>query len=363
MTRRRAWSATALLGAVAVVAVVLGAGPAAAVGDSPGAGTGAPGWLLYAGIGVLAVGLVGGAVLLVPPRPQPMSIAERVAAYTGAPAAREREARPSEPVLDQARAAAGKVLGRNRGLDERLTRRLAAAGSGFKSSEWLLLQVGVVVAATLLGLLLGGGSLLVGLLFLAVGLVAPLAVLSWQAGRRRRAFEEHLPEVLQILSGALSAGLSLAQAVDTVVREGPEPLATEFQRALVENRIGVPLEDAFEAVAERYRSKDFGWVVMAIRIQREVGGNLAELLTTVAGTMRERAYLRRQVQTLSAEGRLSAIILCALPPGFALFLLFTNPEFLEPLVADTRGQLLLGFGVGWLLIGVFWMSRLVKVEV
>lgn len=336
--------------------------PAAA---DPASGWDVPGWLLYVGIGVLAVGAVTVAVLLVPGKPEPMSIADRVAAYSSRnrdmvdPAAEKQR----DPVLDQAKAAAAGVLQRNRGLEERLGRRLSAAGSGFKPSEWLLLQVGVVIGATLLGLLVGGGNLIIGILFLIVGAIAPGIVLRWQAGRRRRAFDNNLPEVLQILAGALQAGLSLAQAVDTVVTEGPEPIASEFKRVLVETRIGMSLEDAFDGVAERFESKDFAWTVMAIRIQREVGGNLAELLTKVADTMRERAYLRRQVRTLSAEGRLSAIILCALPPLFAAFLLLTNPGFFEPLIANVRGYILLGFAVTWLTIGVLWMSRLVKVEV
>src|SRR5690606_36087803 len=116
------------------------------------------------------------------------------------------------------------------------------------------------------------------------------------------------------------AGLSLAQSMDTVVREGGEPVSGEFKRVLVETRLGVPLEDALEGVAERFESKDFEWVVMAIRIQREVGGNLAELLDTVAATMREREYIRRQVNALAAEGNLSAGVLAVLPPAFLLYL-------------------------------------------
>lgn len=331
--------------------------------DTPG-GWDAPEWVLYAGIAVLGVGLVSVAVLLVPGRPAPMSIAERVEAYStrtrGEPA---KETKQSEPMLEQAKAAAAGVLERNRGLNDRLAQRLTAAGSGFKPSEWLLLHVGVVIAGGVLGLLVGRGNVVVGLVFVAIGAVLPPVYLRMKAARRRRAFDDALPEVLQLISGALSAGLSLAQAVDTVVREGPEPIASEFKRVLVEARIGMPLEDAFDGVAERFQSKDFAWSVMAIRIQRQVGGNLAELLTTVASTMRERAYLRRQVRTLSAEGRLSAIILCGLPPLFALFLIMTNPEFLRPLYTDARGIAVSVFGVVWLSIGVIAMSRIVKVDV
>ena len=254
------------------------------------------------------------------------------------------------------------ILQRNSALNDRMTRRLAAAGSEFKPSEWLLLHIGAVLAGGVVGLLLGRGSIVLGLLFMLIGFALPPFYLRYMAGRRKRSFDAALPEVLQLLSGALSAGLSLAQAVDTVVREGPEPIASEFKRVLVEARIGVSIEDAFEGVAQRFESKDFGWAVMAIRIQRQVGGNLAELLTTVAATMRERQYLRRHVRALSAEGRLSAVILCILPPGFLCFFLVTNPTFLAPLIHDPRGWVLSGFGVVWMIIGVFTMSRMVKVE-
>ncbi len=332
---------------------------------APDEGWAAPDWLLWAGLGAFGLGLLAVAVLLVPAPPAPMSIADRVTAYSTRVTGLDERADakpPSEPVLDQAKAAAAGILERNSGLNDRLGRRLAAAGSEFKPSEWLLVHIGAVFAGGVVGLLLGKGNVVVGLLFMLLGLALPPLYLRFMAARRRRAFDSALPEVLGLLSGALSAGLSLAQAVDTVVREGPEPIASEFKRVLVEARIGVSLEDAFEGVAERFESKDFAWAVMAIRIQRQVGGNLAELLTTVAGTMRERQFLRRHVRALSAEGRLSAIILCALPPIFALYLFLTNREFLHPLVADARGWILLAFGVTWMSIGSFWMSRMVKVD-
>ncbi|MFD0804697.1 type II secretion system F family protein [Nocardioides caeni] len=325
----------------------------------------APDWVLYGGLVAFAIGLVVVALMLVPAKPAPMTLADRVEAYsTRASVSLDKAAaRPAtEPVLEQAKAAAAGVLERNRGLNDRLTRRLSAAGSEFKPSEWLLLHVGLVFAFGLLGLLVGKGDLVVGILFMAIGVVAPPIYLRIQSARRLKAFQKGLPDVLQLISGALSAGLSLAQAVDTVVREGPEPIASEFKRVLVESRIGVPLEDAFEGVAARFQSKDFAWTVMAIRIQRQVGGNLAELLTTVAATMRERASLRRHVSALAAEGRMSAYVLCGLPPGFFMYLFLTNRDFLEPLYADPRGWIISGLAVGWLLIGVFWMSRLVKVE-
>ena len=147
------------------------------------------------------------------------------------------------------------------------------------------------------------------------------------------------------------------------MREGPEPICSEFRRVLVETRLGVTIEDALEGLAERFESKDFEWVVMAIRIQRQVGGNLAELLETVAATMREREYVRRQVNALAAEGKLSAWVLGLLPPLFLLYLVAVQWDYVSPLFTDPRGWVMLGGGTLWLGVGVFWMSRLVKVEV
>jgi tight adherence protein B len=124
----------------------------------------------------------------------------------------------------------------------------------------------------------------------------------------------------------------------------------------------MPMEDALEGIAERMESQDFSWVVMAIRIQREVGGNLAELLLTVSDTLRERERLRRQVRVLSAEGRLSGAILSGLPVVFTVFLLLANPQYLAPLVSP-NGLVLIGAAVALLIAGVFWMSRVVKVDV
>jgi tight adherence protein B len=131
----------------------------------------------------------------------------------------------------------------------------------------------------------------------------------------------------------------------------------------VETRLGVNLEDALDGVAERLQSEDLGWVVMAIRIQRPIGGNLAELLGTVAATMREREYMRRQVAALAAEGKLSAYVLGGLPPAFLLYLLVSNRDYVMPLFTTPMGLTMLA-GAGCLLgVGVFWMSKMVKVEV
>ncbi|NEN79671.1 type II secretion system F family protein [Nocardioides zeae] len=326
-----------------------------------------PAWGLYVGIAVCALGLVAVLVLALPRRQAVMSPADRVTTYAETVAA----TRPSRPAATKGnedpfattKAAATSVLQRNRGLEARIAARLEGAGSALKPAEWLLVHLGVFFVVGLLGLLLGGGNVLVGLLFLVLGAVVPWVYLGVRRTRRRKAFNAALPDTLQLLSSSLAAGLSLAQGCDTVSREGRDPVAGEFKRVLVETRLGVDLDTALADVAERYESKDFRWVVMAIRIQREVGGNLAELLDTVAATMREREYLRRQVDSLAAEGKLSAWIIGGLPPAFMLYLVVVQRDYVMPMFTDPRGWVMLGLAGILLGSGIFWMSRLVKVEV
>ena len=162
-------------------------------------------------------------------------------------------------------------------LETRISQRLAGAGSGLTAAEWLLLHAGIAIGAALVGFVLGGAGLAV--LGLVLGAVGPWLYLKFRHSRRLSRFNGQLAETLGLMAGGLQAGLSLPQAVDTVVREGNEPMAGELRRALVEQRLGVDITDALESVGQRMDSEDFGWIVMAIRIQREVGGNLAEILT------------------------------------------------------------------------------------
>ncbi len=130
---------------------------------------------------------------------------------------------------------------------------------------------------------------------------------------RRSAFELQLPDVLNLIAGSLRAGWGLQQSVDLVVEQMAPPVSTEFSRAQTEIRLGRPVEEALGTVAERTQSEDFAWTVTAIGIQRDVGGNLAEVLDIVAATIRDRMSLKRQIAALTAEGRLSAWVLLILP--------------------------------------------------
>jgi tight adherence protein B len=322
-----------------------------------------PGWALYAGLGALGLGLLGILTMAIP-RPREMSAEEAVQMFTSGRTGTGHQLAPQQQdQLATAKSAAAELLRRNKSTEMRINARLEAAGSQLNASEWLLLHTGIVIVTGFVGTIIGGGNLLIGLLFLAAGAVLPWMFLGFKRKLRRSRFGKALPDTLQLMAGSLTAGLSLAQSIDTIVNEGVDPISSEFRRVLIETRLGVSLETALEGVAERFSSKDFAWVVMAINIQRRVGGNLAELLNTVAATIREREYMRRQVAALAAEGKLSAFVLGALPPLFFLYLVFTRYDYVSTLWSRPLGWLMLGGSASILAIGAFWMSRIVKVEV
>ena len=238
----------------------------------------------------------------------------------------------------------------------------------FRAGEWFLINIASAIVGAALGLLLTrGGNLVLIAVAAAIGATLGWAVptvgLRLLASRRARAFEQVLPDVLMLVATSLRSGFGLPQALDAVAKDAAEPAGKEFSRALAETRIGTDVPDALDHMAARMDSTAMRWAVMAIRIQREVGGNLADTLLTTAKTLRERASLRRQVSTLSAEGRLSAYILIALPIGVFFYMLAVNRDYVSLLWTQPLGIGMLVAALVALVIGVFWMRRVVKIEV
>ena len=251
-------------------------------------------------------------------------------------------------------------LGRSR---TRIAADLERAGLRMRPQEWILLRISAGIALIALFTVVMG-SLPIGLLLgTLLAWLGTRFLLKVKASRRCAAFADQLPDMLQLIASSLRSGFSLSQALEGVVREGSQPAAGEFARALTEARLGVDLEDALDQGAERMKSQDLAWVVMAVRISRDVGGNLAEVLLTTVHTMRERVQLKRQIRALSAEGRLSAYILIALPILVAGWFALVRPDYLRPLYTAAPGMALLCIAVLGVLIGSWWMSRIVKVEV
>jgi tight adherence protein B len=243
-----------------------------------------------------------------------------------------------------------------------LDKQLEQAGVAVKAEEFVAGSVlGAAIAFILSGLLLGNPFLM--LIFTVLGAFAPKFLLSLAVNRRRAKIQGQLPDILMILASSLRAGHSFFQALDMVSKEIGEPGAIEFSRVVAEIRLGRAVDEALIAMGERIGSEDFKWAVLAVNIQRDVGGNLAEVLDTVADTLREREVIRRQVKVLSAEGRLSMYILTGLPILIALYISRVNPGYLNLLFSTAPGRVMLLTGIALLGVGIFWMQKIVKIDV
>jgi Flp pilus assembly protein TadB len=337
-------------------------------------------WLLITGLACVFLAVLLVALLLLRPlapggrrrmvgRIERYGLPRAPAPVTGPDPARPERALPDRPEPDREGKAASTALGlassvlRSTNTERGLALRLDHAGIARSPAEWVLLATcgGVVLAAALTVLT---GTALLGIPAGALGgWVAMRLVLSYRTARRRAAFGEQLPDVLRLIAGSLQSGFSLPQAVDAVVREDSQPAAGELSRALAEVRVGADLADALNRVADRMESADLRLTVMAVRIQREVGGNLAEVLHNSVATMRERAFLRRQVRALSAEGRMSAYILLALPFLVGAWFFYMDPKYMSLLYRTMPGLLMLGGSAVLIAAGVLWMRKLINIEV
>lgn len=251
-----------------------------------------------------------------------------------------------------------------------------ALGRGSRSRRWAYALDRAGIRLDVAEFVLAVGITAVSLLFVGGVLVAPvlgfiLAILvaggtglfvAIRGDRRKHAFADALHDVVQLMATNLRAGHSLLQTLDSVAREMDDPVRTELARAVNQVRLGRDLGDALEETANRMASEDFRWVAQAIGIHRQVGGNLANVLDTVAQTMRDRAQLRRQVRTLSAEGRLSAWILTALPVFVAGAMSLINPDYIGVLTGSPIGLAMLGFAVVLLIAGALWLRKVVEVR-
>jgi tight adherence protein B len=249
-----------------------------------------------------------------------------------------------------------------RGFSDRLDAELEAAGVSLRSGEFVVASaVGALVFGVLGAALLG--NWLLAIVVALIGGFLPTLLLRNALKRRADKLREQLPDVLTIMASSLRAGHSFLQSLDTVAKEITQPAAAEFQRVVAEIRLGRPAEDALEALAERVGSPDFKWAVIAVNIQREVGGNLAEILDTVADTLRERAMLRRQIKVLTAEGRLSGWVLGALPFAIALYMYAVNPTYIGQLFDNTLGLIMVIVALLLMAAGILWMRKIVDIDV
>jgi tight adherence protein B len=243
-----------------------------------------------------------------------------------------------------------------------IERRLERAGAAVRPGEVVAGSVGlgalglvgglVVLRSPMFAVLLAGGLAFV-----------PHVILGVAAAKRMRRMQEQIPDTLSVIASSLRAGHSFFQAIDTVSRRIGEPAASEFSRVVAEVRLGRPVEQALGAMAERIGSEDLTWAMLAVNVQRQVGGNLAEILDTVAETVRERSAVRRQVDALSAEGRISMKILVGLPFLVALYIAKVNPGYMKQLFTTGLGLAMLVGAAALMVVGVLWMRKVVRIDV
>ena len=227
-----------------------------------------------------------------------------------------------------------------------------------------MLVGGTIVATILVFLLILAGT---GSPWWALfALVIPFLVREWVTRtltRRRKRFAEQLPDALQVIASALRSGHSFAGALAVVVESASEPMKSEMQRVVADEQHGVPVQNSLLVVAERMASRDLEQLAMVAELQRESGGNAAEVIDAVADTVRERFDLQRLVDTLTMQGRMTRWIVSALPIGIVLILQIENPHYLHPLLESTAGKVALGLVIAWAVAGSFVIKKIVEIEV
>ncbi len=255
----------------------------------------------------------------------------------------------------------------DRGWYARFGERLELAGMTTRPASVVTLVTLLAAGAALLGsvLALVRGAAIAWLLPVALVLVVILgarAFIAHRIAKRRAAFAEQLDDTLQLIASGLRAGHSLPAALDAVAAEAESPTAEEFARLLNKHRIGYDLAQAIEECAERMHCDDLAWTAQAVGIHREVGGNLGEVLDHVGETIRERNQIRRQVRALSAEGRISANVLIALPLAIAGILAFLSPDYVSLFVTTPLGMVLIGISLVLFIVGSLWLRAIVKIK-
>ena len=265
------------------------------------------------------------------------------------------------------------VEGRDFGAN--LSRELARADLKLKVSEYLFIWAGAVVGIPILFLVLGVvfpalGSPIALLVGAFVGFFLPRLWLNRRKGGRLGAFNKQLPDTITLIANALRAGSSFLQAIELVVRESRPPISTEFARVIREVNLGLPFEAALENMVRRVKSDDLELMATAISIQHTVGGNLAEILDSIAFTIRERVRIKGEIRTLTAQQRLSGYVVGFLPIALVGFLFVAAPNFLKPMfekppeiLSLPAGVIILAFGGFMMIVGFMLIRRIVDIEV
>ncbi|WP_285249430.1 type II secretion system F family protein [Pseudarthrobacter sp. fls2-241-R2A-168] len=248
------------------------------------------------------------------------------------------------------------------GRNVRLFSRAELENAGLRLSQaefFLLVGIGACV-----GMLVGVVTVgpLVGILLALLSPFVGKLVLGFLAGKRRAAFDSQLGDTLQLLSGGLRAGHSILRAIDAAGAESQKPTSEEMRRVITETSLGRDLLAALNDTADRMKNEDFVWISQAIQINREVGGNLADVLDQVNETIRERAEIKGHIKALAAEGKFSAYILIAMPFGIVAMLLAVSPNYMNSMFTHPLGWVMIGASFVLMTIGALWMRKIIDLK-
>lgn len=241
-------------------------------------------------------------------------------------------------------------------------RELNKANWSLKISEFVII---VILSATMPGLLVFilTGRVILAFIFSALGGMFPLIFLKHKQSVRKKLFAGQLLEAITIISNSLKSGYSFLQSMDLVSREMAPPISEEFRKMLQEVKLGIPFESAVDRMTKRVGSDDLDLVITGVKIQREVGGNLTEILDKIAHTIRERVRIKGQIQTLTAQGRLSGMILGLLPVALGMFLYTVSPDYMLTLVTHPAGKVMVIFAVISQLLGMLIIKKIIDIKV
>ncbi|ADX73897.1 Flp pilus assembly protein TadB [Pseudarthrobacter phenanthrenivorans Sphe3] len=271
----------------------------------------------------------------------------------------------SEPPSSLSRLAGSAVRSFERlltGRDVKLFSRAELENAGLRLSQaefFLLVGIGGSVGM-LVGIVTVGP--LVGLLLTVVAPFVGKLVLGFLAGKRRAAFDSQLGDTLQLLSGGLRAGHSILRAIDAAAAESQKPTSEEMRRVITETSLGRDLLAALNDTAERMQNEDFVWISQAIQINREVGGNLADVLDQTGETIRERSEIKGHIKALAAEGKFSAYILIAMPFGIVAMLVAMSPTYMNSMFSHPLGWAMIGVSFVLMTIGALWMRKIIDLK-
>jgi tight adherence protein B len=247
-------------------------------------------------------------------------------------------------------------------LAQRVDARLRQAGMEMKVGVFALLSVSLLAIGTLIGLVLHWPVVLAILLGALLATV-PGTVVGVKRSRRMKAFTSQFPDALEMFARSLRAGHSFTGAIQLVAQEMPHPMGLEFRQVFDEQNLGVPLREALTGMTRRVDSLDARFFVTAILIQRETGGNLAEIIDKIAHVIRERFRIQGQLKIFTAQARMTGTILSLLPVALALAIGFLNPDYLKPLWFERAGRILIGIAICMQITGALVIRRIVRIKI